>query len=117
MTPLVRRGDVLVVGLDPSEGREIRKTRPGVVLSNQAACVADAVVQIVPLTAMPDRPLRPWEAAVVSTESGVGKPSRAVANQLRTVSRDRIARVLGRVTPEEMHAVEKAVLIQLGLPR
>lgn len=116
MTPVLRRGDVVVVRLDPVEGREIRKTRPAVVLSNDAACAADAVVQIVPLTAMPQRLLRPFEAAVVSAESGVDKPSRAVANQLRTVSHDRVARIQGHVTPEELHAIERAVLIQLGLP-
>lgn len=117
MTPILRRGDVVVVRLDPTEGREIRKTRPAVVLSNDAACVADAVVQIVPLTAMPERPMRTYEAGVVSPESGVEKPSRAVANQLRTVSRDRIARTLGHVTLDELHAIESAVLVQLDLPR
>jgi mRNA interferase MazF len=116
VTPVLRRGDVVVVRLDPAEGREIRKTRPAVVLSNDAACAADAVVQIVPLTAMPERSLRPYEAAVVSAESGVGKPSRAVANQLRTVSQDRVVRIQGHVTPEELHAIERAILIQLDLP-
>jgi mRNA interferase MazF len=112
----VRRGDVVVVRLDPGEGSEIRKTRPAVVVSNDAACAADAVLQIVPLTAMPVRPLRPYEAGVVSPESRVGKPSRAVANQLRTVARERVARVVGHVTAEELRAIELALAVQLGLP-
>jgi mRNA interferase MazF len=112
----VRRGDVVVVRLDPGEGSEIRKTRPSVVVSNDAACAADAVLQIVPLTAMPARPLRSYEARVASAESKVSKPSRAVANQLRTVGRERVARVVGHVTAEELRAIELAIVIQLGLP-
>ncbi len=97
--------------------REIRKTRPAVVVSNDAACRFDAVVQIVPVTGLPDRPLRPYEAALGSAESGLAKPSRAVANQLRTVTKQRVTKRLGTVTPSELVAVERAVLIQLGLSR
>ena len=51
----------------------------------------------------------------VEKESGLAKPSRAVANQLRTVTKQRVTKCLGTVTPPELEAVEKAVLIQLGL--
>ena len=83
----VRRGDVVLVRLDPAEGSEIRKTRPAVVVSNRAACHFDAVVQVVPLTGIPERDLRPYEARVDSPSSAVTKPSRAVANQIRTIAR------------------------------
>jgi mRNA interferase MazF len=111
----VGRGDVVVVRLDPTEGSEIRKTRPAVVLSNNAACLADAVLQVVPLTRMPDRKLRPYEALITSESSGVSKPSRAVANQLRTIARHRVVEKLGSTTEGEREAVERAVRIQLGL--
>ena len=115
MTATVRSGDVVLVRLDPGEGREIRKTRPALVLSNDAACRFDAVVQIVPITALPDRPLRPYEAVVDSPEAGLEKPSRAVANQLRTVTKQRILKRLGALDQQELRAVERAVSIQLGL--
>jgi mRNA interferase MazF len=113
----VARGDVVLVRLGTTEGAEIRKTRPAVVLSNPAACRADAVVQVVPITALPNRALRPYEARIDSDAAGVSKPSRAVANQLRTVSRSRLQRVLGSVSCAELEAVERAVLIQLGIQR
>lgn len=112
-----RRGDVVVVRLDPAEGREIRKTRPGVIVSNDAACRFDAVVQVVPVTALPDRPLRPYEARVDSKTSGLKKPSRAVANQIRTVSKQRVLERLGALSSEEIESVDRAVAIQLGLRR
>jgi len=103
------------VRLDPGEGREIRKTRPAVVLSNNVACRCDSVVQVVPITALSDRPLRPYEASIESEGSGHAKPSRAVANQIRTVAKHRITKRLGQLSLTELENVERAVEIQLGL--
>ena len=111
MTAL-RRGDVVSVRFDPAVGSEIRKTRPAVVVSNDAACRYDAVLQVVPLTGLRNRGLRPFEARIDSAESGLRKPSRAVANQVRTVSRDRIARRVGRTTRDEQSAVETLELFR-----
>jgi len=115
MSVPISRGDVVRVRLDPGEGSEIRKTRPAVVLANNAACRYDSVVQVVPITALPDRPLRPYEADIGSTSSGLAKPSRAVANQIRTITKHRITKRLGRLTTAELEAVDRAVTIQLGL--
>lgn len=113
----LRRGDVVLVRLDPAEGSEIRKTRPAVVLSNDAACRADAVLQVVPVTGLPERALRPYEALVGAGTSGLAKTSRAVANQIRTIARGRVLERLGALTPVELQALERAVAIQLGLRR
>lgn len=115
MNVSLTRGDVVRVRLDPGEGREIRKTRPGVVLSNNAACRFDSVVQVVPITALPDRSLRPYESHIESKASGLTKPSRAVGNQIRTVAKHRITKRLGRLSTAELRDVDRAVAIQLGL--
>jgi mRNA-degrading endonuclease toxin of MazEF toxin-antitoxin module len=70
----------------------------------------------VPITSLPKRALRPYEARIASPVSGVEKPSRTVANQIRTVARERIPSRLGTATAEEMHEVDLALAIQLGLP-
>jgi len=115
MKTAVSRGDVVQVRLDPGEGREIRKTRPAVVVSNRIACRHDSVVQVVPITNLQERPLRPYEARIESASSGLGKPSRAVANQIRTVARHRLSKRLGALSLPELDAVERAIAIQLGL--
>ena len=86
MNPTLARGAVVLVRFDPAEGREIKKTRPAVVVSNNVACRHDTVVQVVPVTSLPDRELRPYESRCGSSSSGLAHPSRAVANQIRTVS-------------------------------
>ena len=79
--------------------------------------VNDAVIQVVPVTRLPDRSLRPYEARIESGTSGLGKPSRTVANQIRTVARHRIVKRIGRLTGRELEAVDRALEIQLGLRR
>lgn len=112
----MKRGDVVRVRLDPGEGREIRKTRPAVVVSNNAACRFDSVIQVVPITRLPDRPLRPYESPVGSESSGLARASRAVANQIRTIARHRVSKHLGRLTGSELAVLDRALAIQLGLP-
>lgn len=111
----LERGSVVLVGFDPSVGREIRKTRPAVVVSNSAACRFDAVLQVVPVTRLPERRLRPYESRIDSEQSGLAHPSRLVANQIRTISKKRIGKVLGRVNETELASLDRAIAIQLGL--
>ena len=117
MNAAIRRGSVVSVRFDPGEGSEIRKTRPAVVVSNDAACRFDAVIQVVPITGLPDRDLHPYESRVASRTSGITRPSRAVANQIRTISKQRVGKLLGRLEPDEQSALDRALEVQLSLRR
>jgi mRNA interferase MazF len=70
---------------------------------------------MVPITALPNRPLRPYEARIDSKNSGLAKASRAVANQIRTVARHRVKKRLGHLSENELADVDRAVAIQIGL--
>ena len=115
MSSVLARGTVVQVHLDPTEGREIRKTRPAVVVSNDAACHFDAVVQVVPITSLPQCALRPYKSHCGSRSSSLARPARVVANQIRTVSRQRLGQVIGRLTPDEVADRNRALQIQLAL--
>ena len=115
MNPRIDRGSVVRVRFDPAEGSEIRKTRPAVVVSNSVACRFDAVVQVVPVTRLPERGLRPYECRVDPGKSGLKTSSRLVANQVRTVSKKRIGAVVGKISKEEQFELDRALRIQLGL--
>ena len=115
MSQPLARGSVVTVRFDPAVGGETRKTRPAVIVSNDVACRFDAVVQVVPVTGLPKRGLRPYEARIGSASSGVERPSRAVANQIRTISKKRIGDVIGRLEDDERNDLDAALEVQLGL--
>lgn len=107
----MKRGEVWWVNFEPSVGGEIRKKRPAVIVSNDAANKHLNRVQVVPLTSKMGR-VYPSEA-VIRFE---GKQGKAMADQLTTVSKKRLINRGGRITESEMQQVVRAIQVQLGLP-
>lgn len=106
----MRRGDVYWVDFDPARGGEITKRRPAVIVSNNAATRVQNRVQVVPLTSNTASVHR-WEALV---QVG-GTPHKALADQIRTVAKERLTEQVGTLNPRELLAVEQALRVQLDL--
>lgn len=98
------------MSFDPAIGGEIRKTRPAIIVSNDAANKVLNRLQVVPLSSQVQK-LYPCEALVTLQ----AKPCKAMADQIATVSKARCREYMGQILPEEMAGVERALKIQLGL--
>ena len=91
-------------------GGEIPTQRPAIILSNDAANKYLNRVQVVPLTSNVGH-MYPSEALVILQ----GQQSKAMADQLTSVSKMQLIRRIGRVSAQDMRQVERAVQVQLGL--
>jgi len=108
----IERGEVYWVNFEPSQGGEIKKTRPAIVLSNNAANAFLNRVQVIPITSNTER-LYPGEAYVKLN----AEKRKAMADQLTTISKQRLGTKIGFLSNDDLGKVEVAVLLQLGIDR
>ncbi len=106
----MKRGEAWWVLFGRSSGGEIRKRRPAVILTNNAAIAHLNRVQVVPLTTNVSR-VYPGEAIVLLND----RPQKAMADQLTTVSKARIANFCGALSPDDLVRLETTVRLHLGL--
>ncbi len=100
----VRRGDIWWVNLDPTQGSEMRKTRPAVVMTANPLNRARRTIVVVPLSTGPT----PRPPIVVATPSA-GPNSVAVCDQLRAVDKRRLTHTSGRLSTVDLRMVEEGI--------
>jgi mRNA interferase MazF len=112
----MRRSEIWLINLDPAVGSEIRKTRPAVIVSNDAIGILPLKV-VVPLTEWKDRyAIAPWLVRVEpNTENGLDKVSAADAFQVRSVAQERFVKRVGKLSDDAMQDIAGALAIVLRL--
>jgi mRNA interferase MazF len=106
----MKRGEVWWVNFESAISGEIRKKRPAVIISNEAANQFLNRIQVIPLTSNIDK-LYPSETYITIR----GKKAKAMADQLTTVSKKRLINREGTVSNAELEGIKRAISIQLDL--
>lgn len=105
-----RRGEVWWINFDPSVGSEIRKQRPAVIVSNNAANKYLSRFQVVPLSNQTNK-IYPGEALV----NFAGSSCKAMCDQLTKVSEQRFINKAENLDPLDMKLIEAAIKTQLDI--
>ena len=115
----MRRGEIVSVSLDPARGSEAAKTRPAVVVSNDAANATAArlgrgVITVVPVTSNVAR-VYPFQVYLPASQTGLPQDSKAQAEQIRSVAVERVGQRLGQLPAALITELERAIRIHLSL--
>lgn len=111
----MKRGEIYYANLSPAIGSEMDKSRPVLIVSNDINNRAATTVTILPITSNVSR-VYPFEILLNPDDSGLPKPSKVQAQQVRTISKQRIeGEPLGTLSEELMQLVDAALKLHLGL--
>jgi mRNA interferase MazF len=115
----VRRGEIVTVRLDPARGSEAGKTRPAVVVSNNAANatatrLGRGVITVVPVTSNIAR-VYPFQVLLPARQTGLPHDSKAQAEQVRSVAVERVGQRIGQLPPTLAAELDQALRVHLSL--
>ena len=115
----MRRGEIRLVDLEPVRGSGAKMRCPAVIVSNDAANAAagsrgTGAITVIPLSGRVET-VYPFQALVASETAGMPEDTKAHAEQVRSISVERVGPKLGMVPAVEMAEVDRALRMQLGL--
>ena len=111
---MIKRGEVYWVNLDPTIGSEIRKTRPAMVVSNDINNVNARTVTVLPITSSGAR-IHPFETFLKPRVCGNKDACKVKADQIRTVDKRRLGRLMGMAPSDILRNVEESMRLHLDL--
>jgi mRNA interferase MazF len=106
-----------LVDLDPTQGHEIQKTRPCVVVSADRFCGKFSTLVVVPITSLkPGATIYKSETRISAGEGGLSADSKAMAIQVRTIDKiERVVAIKGKLTQATMREIDSTLRLVLGL--
>lgn len=116
---LMLRGDVCLTDLEPVRGNEANMRRPAVIVSNDRANASAertgrGVVTVVPVTSNVSR-VFPFQTLLPAAVTGLRVDSKAQAEQVRSLSAQRVGPVLARLPAQLMAELDDALRLHLQL--
>lgn len=109
-----KRGDIYTANLDPSFGREIRKKRPVLIISNDIINQNSSTVIVLPMSSIIPQFVGP-DLVEIPGSFGLAKESVILTTQIRSIDKERLVKKIGRISTDIINDVEAALRIVLGL--
>lgn len=115
----MRRGEILLVDLNPARGSEADKRRPAVIVSNDAANataerLGRGIVTVVPVTSNTSR-VYPFQVLLPAGATGLDHDSKAQAEQVRSVAVERLGSRVGALSGDLAAALDEVLRVHLAL--
>lgn len=111
----MKRGEVYFAALDPAVGSEIAKNRPVVIVSNDLHNRKAPIVTVVPLTSNTSK-VYPFEVFLDAKLTHLPKDSKAMPQQVRTITKQRIVgEAIALLSVEVMQLIEDALKLHFGM--
>ncbi|MBR9701096.1 type II toxin-antitoxin system PemK/MazF family toxin [Candidatus Woesearchaeota archaeon] len=111
----MRRGEVWLVSLNPTQGSEIGKARPSIIIQNDIGNTHSSTTIVVPITSQKTDRIYPVEVLVTPTQSGLPKTSKALCDQIRCIDKQRLIKRIGKLNATTVHDIEYALKVSLGM--
>jgi mRNA interferase MazF len=111
----IKRGEIYLATLDPVIGQEIAKTRPVLIVSNDKNNKFSGTVTILPLTSINTQTAYPFEVFLSRGNANLPKDSKIKADQIRTLDKNRMIKIIGVLNKKDLDAIDKAMKIHLAL--
>ncbi len=114
MTDLLKRGEVWLANLNPTQGSEQAGIRPVIVFQNDIISQFSTTTITIPFTTNQRRAALPICLLIQKGEAGLAQDSVALCFQMRVLDKTRLTRKLGQLNPETLAQLEDVVLLTLG---
>ena len=114
MNHTLKRGEVWLADLNPTQGSEQAGIRPIIVFQNDIVSRFSSTTITIPLTTNQRRASLPICLSIPKGDGGLLHDSVALCFQLRVLDKTRLIRKLGQLSPETITQLENVVLLTLG---
>lgn len=104
------RGEIYWVNLDPTVGSEVTKTRPCLIVSNDAGNEDSSRVIVAPITSSVKK-VFPFEVPIKVKD----KQGKIMLDQIRSIDKQRLGSKLGYADEDAMELVDEALKLVLSL--
>lgn len=110
-----RRGEIYFADLDPHYGSEQGGKRPVIVIQNNTGNKFAPTVIVAAVTSKVSKKPNQLTHVLIEKNPAFSRPSVVLLEQIFTIDKERIQRLLGQTTPDEMYQINEALMNSLDL--